>query len=47
MQRDPIFESRCKITLLCFYKMKGGEFILLFRLNLTLFQGTYKYHHSY
>lgn len=25
MQRDSIFESRCKITLLCFYKMKEGE----------------------
>ena len=28
MQRDPLFESRCKITLLCFYKMKeGGNYL--------------------
>ncbi len=47
MQRDPLFESRCKGTLLCFYKMKGEDIILLFRFYLTLFQGTYKYHHSY
>ena len=30
MQRDPLFESRCKITLLCFYKMKGEEIYLNF-----------------
>ena len=31
MQRDPLFESRCKITLLCFYKMKeGGNYFINF-----------------
>ena len=30
MQRDSIFESRCKITLVCFYKMKEGEIYLNF-----------------
>ena len=39
MQRDPLFESRCKITLLCFYKMKVGEIISQRNEDNTLIEG--------